>query len=480
MSEIENKTKEKRRLEQEEAAKKKKKNTWLKIGAVVFVVLFVFLSVYESSFITRVLPAAEVDDEKYSAAEYNWLYTSSYYEIYNSLYEQYGSYVSIFLDTSKSLKKQQYSEDMTWADYIRDYTNQSLVTLTALYKEAKAADYVMDDSYYDTIEQDWTNIVGTAQNNGYTVNDYLAASYGRGVNEEVYKKMYERYLYAYSYGDSVRDGFEITSADVDARYEENKNEYDRVSYQYYLISGSATDDLTAEEAMAEAKAKAEEALAAEDVNAYIEAEFDSELNTANYASYSSINSKYADWIFDESRQAGDKEIFETDSGYYVIIFNEKNDIHYNMVSVRHILVKPEDTSSDASWDEAKELAEGYLETLNSLGATEENFGYMALAYSGDSGSQANGGLYSHIAKGQMVTEFEDWCFDPARKEGDIEIIKTSYGYHIMYFVSTDEDFYTYTIDSEIRSEQYSEYIDGIKADYAVVDGIGKSMTGKHI
>ena len=52
MSEIENKTQEKRRLAQEEAAKKKKKNTWLKVGAVLFVLVFAALAVYESSFIT--------------------------------------------------------------------------------------------------------------------------------------------------------------------------------------------------------------------------------------------------------------------------------------------------------------------------------------------------------------------------------------------------------------------------------------------
>ena len=34
----------------------------------------------------------------------------------------------------------------------------------------------------------------------------------------------------------------------------------------------------------------------------------------------------------------------------------------------------------------------------------------------------------------MVTEFNNWIFDDARKAGDVEIVKTSYGYHIMYFV----------------------------------------------
>ena len=38
----------------------------------------------------------------------------------------------------------------------------------------------------------------------------------------------------------------------------------------------------------------------------------------------------------------------------------------------------------------------------------------------------------------MVTEFNDWCFDETRKAGDHGIVKTRFGYHIMYFVGTND------------------------------------------
>ena len=480
MSEIENKTKEKRRLAQEEAAKKKKKSTWLKIGAVLFVLVFAFLAVYESSFITRLVPAAKVKDTTYSVAEYNWMYTSNYYQIYNTIYQQYGNYASLVLDTSKSLEKQQYSSEQTWAEYLKEYTDSSLETLTALYDQAKAAGYVLEDSQKETIQTDWDNLVSTAESSGYTAGTYLETAYGRGVNEKVYKEMYERYLYAYSYGDSVSAGFEVSAADIDARYNENKTDYDRVTYEYYFISGSESDGVTAEEAMAQAKEQADAALAAEDLAAYLKTEFDGELTESRYIPYSSANSAFADWLFEDSRAAGDKDVFEVTNGYYIVVFEAKEDLHYNMVSARHLLVRPEDSTSTDSWDAAKEKAEGYLETYKSLGETEDNFGYMALAYSEDSGSKSNGGLYEHIQKGQMVKEFEDWCFDPARKAGDVEIIKTDYGYHIMYFVSVDEEYYTYTIDSDISSEKYTEYIEGIKEGYTLTNGSAKFMAAKHL
>lgn len=480
MSEIENKTQEKRRLAQEEAAKKKKKSTWLKIGAVLFVLVFAALAVYESSFITRLVPAAKVKNTTYTVAEYNWMYTSNYYQIYNTIYQQYGNYASLVLDTKKSLEKQKYSSEQTWAEYLREYTDKSLETLTALHDQAEAAGFVLDDSQKEQIQTDWDNLVSTAKSSGYTAGAYLETAYGRGVNEKVYKEMYERYLYAYSYGDSVSEGFEISDSEIDARYNENKLDYDRVTYEYYFVSGSASEGVTEEDAMKQAKEKAEAALASEDLAAYIKSEFDSELTESRYVSHSGANEAFADWLFEDSRAAGDKEVFEATNGYYIVVFEAKEDLHYNMVSVRHLLVKPEDSTSTDSWDAAKEKAEGYLETYKSLGETEDNFGYLALAYSEDSGSKSNGGLYENIQKGQMVKEFEDWCFDSARKEGDVEIIRTNYGYHLMYFVGVGEDYYHHAIDSDIRSEKYTEYIEGIKEGYTLTNGSAKFMAAKHL
>ena len=45
----------------------------------------------------------------------------------------------------------------------------------------------------------------------------------------------------------------------------------------------------------------------------------------------------------------------------------------------------------------------------------------------------------------MVPSFNAWCFDSARKVGDTAIVKTQYGYHIMYFESTgDQTVWQYT------------------------------------
>ena len=95
-------------------------------------------------------------------------------------------------------------------------------------------------------------------------------------------------------------------------------------------------------------------------------------------------------------------------------------------------------------------------------------------------SSVNGGLYENVIKGQMTDEFEDWCFDSARKVGDVEVIKTSYGYHVMYFCGEAEEYYDYVIDLSIRSEEVNSHIDALIDGVEVSDLFGSKYIGKHL
>ena len=54
----------------------------------------------------------------------------------------------------------------------------------------------------------------------------------------------------------------------------------------------------------------------------------------------------------------------------------------------------------------------------------------------------NGGLYTDVYPGQMVAEFNNWCFDESRQVGDTGVVKTDYGYHVMYFVDSHSVWFT--------------------------------------
>ena len=66
-------------------------------------------------------------------------------------------------------------------------------------------------------------------------------------------------------------------------------------------------------------------------------------------------------------------------------------------------------------------------------ATAETFAELVEKYTEDTGSKETGGLYENVYEGEMVEAFDEWIFDEKRQVGDTDIVKTDYGYHIMYF-----------------------------------------------
>ncbi len=92
---------------------------------------------------------------------------------------------------------------------------------------------------------------------------------------------------------------------------------------------------------------------------------------------------------------------------------------------RHILIKVApgaDVKTDAA---AKAKAEGILKQLQG----GENFAELAKKYSDDPGSKDSGGELGFSQRGRMVPEFDNAIF--TQKIGDMKIVKTQFGYHIV-------------------------------------------------
>ena len=115
------------------------------------------------------------------------------------------------------------------------------------------------------------------------------------------------------------------------------------------------------------------------------------------------------------------------------------------VSARHILLQPEGGTTDAEgkttyseeeWEACRVKAQAIYDEWQAGEATEESFAALATEKTEDPGSKSTGGLYENFAEGAMVQEFNDWCFDAGRNVGDHGMVKTQFGYHIMYFVGS--------------------------------------------
>jgi peptidyl-prolyl cis-trans isomerase D len=91
---------------------------------------------------------------------------------------------------------------------------------------------------------------------------------------------------------------------------------------------------------------------------------------------------------------------------------------------RHILISA--TQGDAKADaDAKAKADTVLKQLQSGG----NWNELAKKYSDDPGSKNSGGELGFAQRGKMVPEFDNAIF--TQKIGDIKIVKSQFGYHVI-------------------------------------------------
>lgn len=157
---------------------------------------------------------------------------------------------------------------------------------------------------------------------------------------------------------------------------------------------------------------------------------------------------------------------------------EKDDTH--MINVRHILITPTEQDenggyTEEAWAAAEEEAQRILAEWESGEKTEESFAELAMQYSTDPGSNTNGGLYEDVYPGMMVTEFNDWCFAEDRNVADYGIVKTSYGYHIMYMSGVSDELYWKSVVKEAYlNEQASVLLDEICARYPVTSDLSNA------
>ena len=151
------------------------------------------------------------------------------------------------------------------------------------------------------------------------------------------------------------------------------------------------------------------------------------------------------------------------------------------MDVRHILVQvkgeaEDGTYTDAEWETCRADAQAILDTWLAGDKTEESFAALATEKTEDPGSKQNGGLYQQVYAGQMVPEFNDWCFDEARAYGDYDLVKTSYGYHVMFFVKSEPSWISYA-ESDWMNEQSADLLAAVTSLYPMEVSYDKIALG---
>lgn len=472
---------EKRQLKAE-----KQKEKWSKtkrnytIGGITIGVFAAVIIILSSNLFYSGTNAVHIGDQKYSAAELNYYYYTNYYNFLNA----YGDSAGYFFDSSVSLKKQQYFTDEyeTWDDYFKSLAISTMTGITALYEEALANGHTTaSQEKMDEINSNLAGLKESAASYGYSsVKQYLGAMYGKGCSEKLLRNLMIEYAIATEYSQSIYDSYVYTHEEIEDFYSENRDDFDTITYSSAYVSGAIPEheheegeehdeETEVAAAMKEAKELADTlASLVDDVESFSAAALallETEIsNSISMGSEIATDYGIADWLLADSRKSGDVTVIEEASGYYVLLFSDRDDNNYNVVAARHILTKIEADENGEYTDEARaaalQEAEDLLAQWKSGEATEESFGRLADEHSDDAGSNTNGGLYENIYKRAMVEEFDAFCFGP-RKPGDTAVVygetEEYAGYHVVYFVGEGDKYSDILAERQMRSDAYAEW-----------------------
>lgn len=465
----------------------------------------------------KVLTVATYEDEKINVAEYNYYYMSLYTQIatttqqIDSYYGSgYGAYYTGFDLTIDPAEQEYIGEDApegveTWADYFRLMAPEKAfiqreIYKTAMSEDAKKAGFELTEEQQEemttTVDEAINDLIEKAEENDFSVDNYIAKACGEGLTEKSYREFLERdsivQYYLEWYETNITET--TTDADVKAYYKENRIDFDLVDARLFAFSYAEVEDSEDNEDPSYTKSQAKK-LAEEfkgkvtDEESFIKLakEYalpsqkesfakDSATLAENLSSSSISAEKVSNWLFDSARKTGDISVIndEDTKTYYVayIITPPAPDKNTAGADVRHILVQAETTKEnskgekinlsqdeiDKNFAEAKVEAEKILKEWKDGKATEESFATLATEKTDDTGSAQTGGLYEDITStSSYVPEFLDWAL-ASHKKGDTGIIKTDYGYHIMYFVGADK---TAKWESDVRlaiaTEKFNDY-----------------------
>ena len=212
----------------------------------------------------------------------------------------------------------------------------------------------------------------------------------------------------------------------------------------------------------------------ESVEAMLEADYGAGCTYEDYYSYMQTyyySSAYYEHLMNTLDTTEDQiQKFFTDNAETLKTNYDIDSAVVPLISVRHILIQPEGgtssssgtTYTDAEWEACRVKAQQIYDEWLAGDKSEKTFIEAAKTNSKDGNAQ-EGGIYEDVYAGMMVQTFNDWCFDESRQYGDHGLVKTAYGYHIMFFV----DSYTGThpaIISGVRSEKLADYLEDLAAD----------------
>ena len=449
----------------------------------------------------------------YSRQGYNKNGYNYYFAVYyNNLQQsqsylaQYGAGDSSQVDFDKAFAKQTTEDEdgkkITWAKKAEDEVLHNIKDVYGYYyaavKANKGKEPEITEDQKKELQETLDGYKKSAKEYGFTLSAYLMAAMGDGVDADTFTHEATVSYIADNYKQDYQKDLtnkEYTEKELNDYLEKNRDSLVSVDVKFFEASNADDAKAFVKALNDDGSNFAELAVkyAEDDDKATYKDELETTYYNATRSTFSNLGAALAtptdekddtdneetknetpglDWVFSKDRKAGDKKVYSTSVVY---ILKPVNLSDAKTVSVRHILIQPEkkdengETStvnlSEADKDQkkaAKEKADSVLKEYNDGTKSEDAFAALAKKYSSDSNA-SDGGLYENVVPNQMVSSFNAWCFDSKRKAGDVAIVETEYGYHVMYFVSkNDKLVWQYTAQTALASESSTTKFDEIE------------------
>lgn len=477
-----------------------------------------YFGVPQSTFTAFTISDGDGNKHSVKVDTYNYYFALTYNNLQSmkQQYQQYGmdlDQYNLNIDFDKKLSDQTIKNEddktVTCDVYVHDRVVDSIKTNYLYYYEALKNN---DNKEPEITEEQQKELDETlkqyeeqAKTYGFTLSGFLTASMGKGVDEDVFRREAKIAYIAENYQNDLNDKLsnkEYSDADYNKYRDEHKDDLMGVDVRIFDCQSEDEAKKFAKDLKADAsnfaalaskysESKWDKAANKADVETTYKGITRSQLTSAGYAvaqadehkheegeeHHEDEEQKYSglDWIFSSKRKAGD---VKQQSTTVVYILKPAYLPEQKTVSVRHILISPvaddeKDSSKQATdatkkeWAAAKKKAEKILKQYKDGKHTAEAFGKLAKDNSKD-GNAAQGGLYENVTPNQMVPTFNAWCFDSSRKAGDVAIVQTKFGYHIMYFEATNKlTAWQYTAQQALASDDSKDSTDKLEKSYSI-------------
>lgn len=375
----------------------------------------------------------------------------AYMDAVNTFYNQYSSYISLFLDPSKALDEQECmmdSECDNWAEFFIKMAADNLGDYYNICDYAKEIGYELTEDEQAQIDESIESLESYADSLGRSADSYLASIYGRGCTVDNYKDYVTLQVTASGCYQAYCDSIEVSDEDVSAKYAEDPSAFDTVSY--YMISKNASEFLEGEATEVGDAEKAAAKSAAEEVKKDFDtAELSSASNSkANITA--SCTEEAAEWLYDDARKNGDIEMFANadETSYYVFYFLAKDKHDYNTVNYQSIVIAADTTAEDS--DAALEQAFAtYTEIKDKINA--DNFAEIAEEY----GLAVVPG--ENVTKDSIDESVQSWLFNKSRKENDLKDFNVGSAYYFYLYESAGENCNNMLVKNQITSDLQQQW-----------------------